>query len=263
MNFLSANGIRLAYQIDGPDNAPTLVLVNSLGTNLRMWEPQIAPLSRALRVVRYDCRGHGASEVPAGEYTIEQFGYDLLALLDALQIERAHVCGLSLGGQVALWLAARHPGRVARAVFADTAARVGTTESWTTRLGLVRAGGMEAIRDMVLARFLSEGFRQHHPEVTRQISEMIAATSPEGYSGACTALRDADLRETLADIHAPALIIVGELDEATPPAQAQELHAAIRGSELMILREAAHLSNVEQPEAFNQVLLAFLAPAGQ
>src|SRR5690349_24697372 len=126
MNTLVANGIRLAYQIDGPEDAPVLVLVNSLGTNLHMWEPQMAQFSRALRVVRYDCRGHGASEAPVEAYTMEQLGRDLLGLLDVLQIERANICGLSLGGVVALWLAANAPERVARAVLADTAARIGT-----------------------------------------------------------------------------------------------------------------------------------------
>ena len=259
MNFLAANGIRLAYQIDGPTDAPVLVLVNSLGTNLRMWEPQIPLFSRALRVVRYDCRGHGASEAPPGEYTIEQFGHDLLALLDALQIRQAHVCGLSLGGMVALWLASRYPDRVARAVFADTAARIGTRDSWTTRIELVKAGGMAAIYDMVLARFLSEGFRRKYPEAALQIGAMLQSTPPEGYRGACAALRDANLRDDLAAIHAPALIVVGELDEATPPAQAEELHTGIKGSKLVVLREAAHLSNVEQPEAFIQAVQTFLA----
>lgn len=261
MNFLTANGIRLAYQIDGPADAPVLVLVNSLGTNLYMWEPQMARLSRTLRVVRYDCRGHGASEAPLEAYTIEQLGRDLLGLLDALQIERAHLCGLSLGGMVALWLAANAPERVARAVLADTAAHIGTAESWTTRIALVSAGGMGAIGEMVLARFLSAPFRRHHPEVALQIREMIEATNPQGYIGACAALRDADLRATLPAIRVPSLIIVGEEDEATPPAQAQELRRAISESELMMLREAAHLSNVEQPEAFSSAVLAFLARA--
>jgi pimeloyl-ACP methyl ester carboxylesterase len=143
MKFITANGIRLAYQIDGPMDAPVLVLVNSLGTNLHMWEPQMAAFSRTLRVVRYDCRGHGASEAPPGQYTIEQFGHDLVALLDALQIEQAHVCGLSLGGMAALCLAASHPERVTRVVFADTAARIGTLESWTTRIDVVRVGGIQ------------------------------------------------------------------------------------------------------------------------
>ncbi len=259
MNFLTANGIRLAYQIDGPEDAPVLVLVNSLGTNLHMWEPQMARFSGALRVVRYDCRGHGASEAPAGAYTIEQLGRDLLGLLDALQIEQARICGLSLGGMVALWMAANAPERVDRVVLADTAARIGTTESWTTRMALVSTGGMDAIGEMVLARFLSERFCQGHPEVALQIRDMLETTNPQGYIGACAALRDADLRAILPAIHAPALIIVGEEDEATPPAQAQDLHSAIRGSKLITLHEAAHLSNVEQPEAFSNAVLAFLS----
>lgn len=261
MNFLVANGIRLAYQIDGPEDAPVLVLVNSLGTNLHMWEPQMARFSRALRVVRYDCRGHGASEAPIGAYTIEQLGCDLLGLLDGLQIGRAHICGLSLGGMVALWLAANAPERVDRAVFADTAARIGTAESWSTRIALVNVGGMGAIGEMVLARFLSERFRRQHPEVALQIRDMIEATNPQGYIGACAALRDADLHAILPAIHIPSLIIVGKEDEATPPAQAQDLHSTLRRSELVMLREAAHLSNVEQPEAFSSEVLAFLSLA--
>jgi 3-oxoadipate enol-lactonase len=259
MNFLTANGIRLAYQIDGPEDAPVLVLVNSLGTNLHMWEPQMAWFSRALRVVRYDCRGHGASEAPAGAYTVEQLGRDLLGLLDALQIERAHICGLSLGGMVALWLAATALERVDRVVLADSAARIGTAESWTTRMALVSAGGMGAIGETVLARFLSERFRRQHPEVALQMRDMVEATDPQGYIGACAALRDADLRAILPAIHVPSLIIVGDEDEATPPSQAQDLHSAIRGCKLVMLHEAAHLSNVEQPEAFSNAVLAFLS----
>ena len=258
MNVVVSGGVRLAYRVDGPDDAPTIVLVNSLGTDLRMWDPQIGLLSRSLRVVRYDCRGHGASDVPPGPYTIEQLGLDLLTLLDTLQIDRAHICGLSLGGVIALWFSAKYPNRVASALFANTAARIGTEESWNTRIEAVRTGGMGAILDMVLARFLSEGFRQRHLEVTRLIGEMIKATNPKGYIGACAALRDADLRDILATIHVPSLILAGELDEATPPSQARELHAAITGSELVVLPEAAHLSNVEQPEEFSKHVLTFL-----
>ena len=261
MNFLAANGIRLAYRIDGPEDAPVLVLVNSLGTNLQMWEPQMAQFRRALRVVRYDCRGHGASDAPVEAYTLEQLGRDLLGLLDALQIERAHICGLSLGGMVALWLAANAPERVDRAVFANTAARIGAAEGWTTRIALVSAGGMSAVGEMVLARFLSERFRRQHPEVALQIQDMLEATNPQGYIGACAALRDADLRATLPAIYVPSLIIVGEEDQATPPAQAQELHSTIKRSKLVMLREAAHLSNVEQSEAFSIAVLAFLSLA--
>ena len=258
MNFFVADGVRLAYRVDGPDDAPTVVLVNSLGTDLRMWDPQVALLSQSLCVVRYDCRGHGASAVPPGPYTIEQLGLDFLALLDTLQIERAHICGLSLGGLVALWAAAQYPERVIRAVFANTAARIGTEELWNARIDAVRMGGMAAVLDAVVSRFLSEGFRQLHPKTVRQIGEMIEATSPIGYTGACAALRDTDLREMIPAIHTPSLILAGALDESTPPSQARELHTAIVGSELVILQEAAHLSNVEQPEVFSKYVLGFL-----
>jgi 3-oxoadipate enol-lactonase len=162
---------------------------------------------------------------------------------------------------VGLWLAANAPVRVSRAVFANTAARIGTAESWTARMELVSAGGMGAIGEMVLARFLSERFRLQYPEEAIQIRDMLEATHPQGYIGACAALRDADLRAALPAIHAQSLIIVGEEDEATPPAQAQELHNAMSRSELVMLREAAHLSNVEQPEAFSSAVLAFLSHA--
>lgn len=258
MNVFVSDGVRLAYRVDGPSNAPTLVMVNSLGTDLHMWDPQVALLGHALRIVRYDCRGHGASDVPSDPYTIEQLGRDLLALLDTLQIEQAHICGLSLGGIVALWFAVNHPNRVARAVFANTAARIGTTESWNTRIDAVRTGGMAAIRDTVLARFLSEGFRQRHPETAQQIGEMIETTHPMGYIGACVALRDADLRANVSAIRVPSLIVAGALDESTPPAQSRELHAAIAGSQLVVFPDVAHLSNVERPGEFSEYVLTFL-----
>jgi 3-oxoadipate enol-lactonase len=259
MIFFVSDKLRLAYQVDGPDNAPTVVFVNSLGTDLRMWDPQIALLGDKLRIVRYDCRGHGASDVTSELYTIEELGLDLLKLLDTLQIERTHICGLSLGGMIALWFAATFPDRITSAIFANTAARIGTEETWNARIDTVRRGGMGAIRDAVLARFLSEGFRQRNPQVARHIGEMIEATNPIGYIGACAALRDADLREMVPTIHVPSLIVAGELDESTPPAQVRELHTAITGSELVEFKEVAHLSNVEKPEDFSQQMLAFLA----
>ncbi len=182
MNFFVADGVRLAYRIDGPDHAPTIVMLNSLGTDLRMWDPQVALLSHTLRIVRYDCRGHGSSDVPAGPYTLERLGLDLLALFDRLGIEQAYICGLSLGGMVALWFAASYPDRVVRAVFANTAARIGTQESWNARIEAVRTGGMRAVRDMALARFLSEGFRRKHPEVVRNLGDENCTPPSAGVS---------------------------------------------------------------------------------
>ncbi len=257
-NSFVVDGVRLAYRIDGPDSAPTMVMANSLGTNLHMWDPQVALLSHQLRIVRYDSRGHGSSEVSPGPYTIERLSLDLLALLDELKIEQAYICGLSLGGIVALWIAIHHPERLMRAVFANTAARIGSLEIWDARIDAVRTGGMGAIRDATLARFLSQDFRRMHPDVVQQFSAMLEATDPDGYIGACAALREADLREMLTSIHVPSLIIAGELDESTPPSQARELHAAITGSKLIEFGRSAHLSNTEQPEAFSNAVLDFL-----
>lgn len=257
MNFFVANDVRIAYRFDGPEDAPTLVLVNSLGTNLHMWDSQIAPLSQHFRVLRYDFRGHGASSVPAEPSTIAQFGLELLSLLDTLKIEHVHICGLSLGGIIALYVVSRYPERVNRAVFANTATRIGSVATWDARIDAVQKGGMAAIQDAVLARFLSAGFRQQHPEISQKIRAMVETTSPSGYVGACAALRDADLRATLGSIHTPSLIIGSELDESTPPSQAEELHTSISASQLVIFPQTAHLSNVEQPEAFSNHVLRF------
>ncbi len=211
MRYLQLDdGVRLAYRVDGPETAPALVLLNSLGSDLRMWDQQVDVLAANVRVVRYDIRGHGHSSVPGAPATIEQLGHDVLALLDQLRIERAMLCGISLGGLTALWLAAIHPERVERAVFANTAARIGSVESWSARIDAVRRGGMQAVREVVLARFLSAPFRAQHADVTRRVGDMLVATDPAGYAAVCAALRDADLRAVLPLIGAPSLILVGD-----------------------------------------------------
>lgn len=256
--MVAPDGARLHYRDEGPREAPAIVFSNSLGTDLRMWQPQARALAGDFRVVRYDTRGHGRSDAPPGPYTLDQLGGDLLALLDALGIAHAHVCGLSLGGMTALWLAAHHPGRVERAVFANTAARIGSDESWAARIALVRAvGGMAAVRDVALPRFFSAAFRMRHPDLAQRIGAMVESTPPRGYIGCCEALRDADLHAVIGRIAAPSLVIGGALDESTPPAQARELHAAIPGSELIIFPDTAHLSNLEQADAFTARLRVF------
>jgi 3-oxoadipate enol-lactonase len=217
-----------------------------------MWDAQVFDLAESFRMVRYDSRGHGRSDAPPGPYTLERLALDALSVLDAIDVERAHGCGLSLGGMVALWLAIHRPERIARAVFANTAARIGTVENWTARIEAVEAGGMLAIRDSVLVRLLSATFRKRQPRVTAQVAEMLMETPPHGYIGCCAALRDADLRHLASTVLAPSLVIGGELDEATPPAQAEDLHAAIVPSELMVIPGVAHLSNIEWPDLFNR-----------
>lgn len=240
-----------------------LLFVNSLGTDLRMWNPQVGALEDSFRVVRYDSRGHGRSDAPPGPFTLERLALDALSVLDALDVERANVCGLSLGGMTALWLAIYRLSRVRRVVLANTAARIGTVESWNARIEAVESGGMAAIREGVLARFLSAGFRERDPEWTRAVDEMLMGTPAHGYLGCCAALRDADLRHLASTVETPSLVIGGELDEATPPAQAEDLHAAIVPSELMVIPGVAHLSNVEAPDLFNRRLTDFLTRENQ
>lgn len=255
------DGTRITYRLDGPADGPVLLFINSLGTDLGMWNPQVEALGSRVRMVRYDSRGHGLSDAPPGPYTVERLALDALMLLDALDIERANLCGLSLGGLVALWLAIHKPARVGRTVFANTAARIGSDETWRSRIQAVQSGGMAAIRDAVLARFLSADFREQHPDVTESVGRMLLATPPEGYVGCCAALRDADLRNLVSTVDAPSLVIGGELDEATPPAQAEDLHAGIVPSQLMVIPRVAHLSNLEAPELFSRRVLEHLTGA--
>ena len=252
------DGLNIAYRVDGNDTKDAVVLINSLGTDLRLWEPQMDELTRHFRVIRYDCRGHGESDVPPIPATIDRIGADLIALLDCLHLDRAHLCGLSLGGITALWAAAYHRERVGRVVFANTSARFGTTESWDERMRAVRAGGMTAISETVVGRFLGAPFRAAHPDVARRILDMVESTPAEGYLAVCAALRDADLRDVVSRIRAPALVLAGELDQSAPLRQCEELHAAIADAKLVVLPGAAHLTNVEQADEFTRIVTTFL-----
>ena len=247
----------IAYRVDGPSDSPALVFSNSLGTDHRLWDRQMPTVQDRFRVVRYDACGHGASDLLRGRVTIERLAQDLLALLDHLGVDRAVVCGCSLGGVIALWLAVHRPGRLTGVVLANTGAKVGTDESWNARIAAVRAGGTAAVRDQVAGRFLTPEFRARDPETTSLIGRMFDATNPDGYIAACEALRESDLRADSARVRVPVLIIGSERDQSTPPALSHELHASIQGSELVMIPDAAHLSNVEQPVVFNAALLRF------
>ena len=261
LDHATIGGVRIAYRVEGNPDGEPIVFVNSLGTDMRMWDAQTDALGRDFLVIRYDCRGHGASEVAGDSATLDQLGGDLVGLLDHLGIASAHLCGLSLGGITSLWVAVHHPGRIMRAVFANTAARHGTREGWDARIAAVRDGGMAAVRDVVVGRFLGPAFRAERPEVERWVGEMVVATPRMGYIAACTALRDADLSDVVGGIEVPALIVAGELDESAPPSLSEELHRAIRGSELVVLPGAAHLSSVERPHALSRIITRFLGAA--
>ncbi|MGI8650940.1 MAG: 3-oxoadipate enol-lactonase [Rubrobacter sp.] len=254
---------KLNYALDGPEDAPVIVFINSLGTTYRMWEPQMPALDSGngkFRVLRYDQRGHGASEVPDGPYSIAELGGDLLALLDRLGIGKASVCGLSLGGMVAMWVASEAPERVERLALCCTSALLGPKETWEDRARIARSEGVAALTPTVIERWYTPAMKEKDPKALQETAEMLDGTPGEGYAGCCEAIRDMDLRERLPRITAPTLVISGLDDPATPPEMLKEIHAAVPDSTLTVIPEAAHLANLEQPDIFNEALLSHLAP---
>jgi 3-oxoadipate enol-lactonase len=257
MPSLEANGININYRIDGADDAPPLVLSNSLGTNLHMWDNQVPELAKRFRVIRYDTRGHGQTDAPQGPYTFAQLGEDAIALLDALKLPRARFCGLSMGGMIGMWLARHVPSRIERLVLCNTAAKFGMPEIWNQRITTVRAAGMKAITGSVIERWFTKNFRETSPQDIDPIVEMLHTTKADGYAGNCAAIRDVDQRWPISSITAPTLVIGGRHDPATPYEAAELIASRIPGAKLVGL-DAAHLSNIEQPEAFSRALNDFL-----
>jgi 3-oxoadipate enol-lactonase len=258
MPFVQAEGARIFHRLEGPKDAPVLVLSNSLGTNLEMWEPQRAAFAGRFRTLRYDSRGHGQSQAPPGPYTIELLGRDVLALLDGLGIERASFCGLSKGGMVGQWLGAHAGHRLDRLILAHTSACTGSPEVWDQRIATVRAEGMAAIVPAVIDRWFTKGFQEREPEAVARIAAMLGATEPEGYVACCAAVRDMDQRDALPGIDVPTLVIVGRHDQATPPDHGALIAERVPGAKLVEL-DAAHLGNIEAAEAFTRAALGFLA----
>lgn len=262
MPFIRTGDIVAHYELVGPRGAPLVLFANSLGTNFHVFDPQAAHLGTRYRILRYDMRGHGLSDCPlagAAGYRMDQLGADALALLDALGESRAAFCGLSIGGMVGQVVAARAPERISALVLLDTAARIGPPELWDGRVAAIRRGGVAAIAAGVLARWFTPGFAAAHPETVRGVKNMLERTPADGYIGCGLAIRDADLAGEDARIACPTLVVVGAHDQATPPASAQALAAAIAGARVELLAAAAHISSLEQPEALNRLLDGFLA----
>jgi 3-oxoadipate enol-lactonase len=245
-------------RIDGPDNAPVLVLSNSLSSDMTMWDEQVPQWSQRYRVVRYDSRGHGRSAAPPGPYTMVQLAADAVALLDQLGIPRAHFCGLSMGGMVGMWLLTHAPDRIDRAVLANTSAHMGPPDLWNGRIALAREGGMEATVEPTVRRWFPEAFHARAPETIERMRRMIRGTPLAGYIGCCEAIRDMDQRESIRAIRNPTLVIIGANDPATTPEAGRAIQSAIPGAALAVL-DAAHISCVEQPEAFTRTVEAFLS----
>jgi 3-oxoadipate enol-lactonase len=257
MPFVDVGELRTHYALTG-DQAPVLVFSNSLGTDLSMWDPQMAELQRRFRILRYDTRGHGQSSVTPGDYTIEQLGRDVLALLDSLGLDRVHFCGLSMGGMIGMRLAIHAPSRLHRLVLCNTAARIGTKDTWNARIATVRKDGMKAVAAAVIERWFTPEFRTSSAEKVARAQQMLENSTPAGYAACCAAIRDMDQRETVAQIKAPTLVIYGGKDAVTPAADSHFLAERISGAAEVEL-SAAHLSNVEQADAFTEAVSRFLS----
>jgi len=255
------NGIETRYEIHGREGAEWLVFSHSLACSARMWEPQIAAFRDRYRILAYDTRGHGASDAPPGPYTLELLADDLAALLEHLDIRNAHFCGLSMGGMIGQTFALRHPGRLRTLVLADTTSRYPPEAAvlWAERIRTAETQGMAALAQPTLERWFTRAFRERHPEVVERVRALILATPVAGYVGCCHAIPKIDLTARLKEIRCPALVIVGAEDPGTPPAMAREIHDNLPGSEYVEIPGAAHLANLEQPQAFDRALGDFLA----
>jgi len=261
MPFAQLADVRLHYEIEGDAQRPVLMLCNSLGTTFEMWAPQLPALLAHFRVLRYDTRGHGQSQVTPGEYSIAQLGADAVALLDHLGIGRVSFCGLSMGGMTGMWLAANRPERIDRLVLANTGAKVGDPSTWAARFEAVRAGGMAAITPSVLDRWFTARYQRVSPDEVDKVRAMLLATSPDGYIANGAAVRDMDQRGILASVGAPTLVIGGTHDGSTPPELGRAVAQAIEGARYVEL-DAAHLSNWEQAGAFTATVLSFVLDGG-
>jgi 3-oxoadipate enol-lactonase len=246
------------HVVAGPTDAPPLVLSSSLGTTLAMWDVQLEALAERFRVIRYDRRGHGVSPVPPGPYTVADLGGDVLDLLDALEVERASFCGLSIGGAVGMWLALEAPQRVDRIALCCTLPVFPPPEQWRERAALVRAEGVSAVTEAALGRWFTSSFHTDRPEIVEDFRRMLLDTPAEGYAACCEALGVLDLRPRLAEIAAPTLVVTGEHDPVAPPAAGDALAAAITDARHVTIADAAHIANAQQPEAFTAALLAHL-----
>jgi 3-oxoadipate enol-lactonase/4-carboxymuconolactone decarboxylase len=260
MPFALSDGARIFYRLEGAAEKPLLVLAHSLGVDHGLWDPQMAALLRYFQVLRVDLRGHGASDSPAGDYTIEQLGRDVIAAVDSTARERFAYCGLSLGGMIGQRLGANVPERITHLVLANTSPRVGAPELFEARRKAVLEGGMIAVESAVMKRFFSgRVLASANPQVATSRTALLAA-NPIGYAGCCAAVRDMDQRPLLSSIRVPTLVIGGSLDAATPwEGHGDLLASAIPGARSVVL-EAAHLSNVELPSAFTNTLFDFLLP---
>lgn len=257
MPMIDADGCPIHVEIAGPETAPVLMLSNSLGTDIRMWEPQVAAFTRHFRLIRYDRRGHGQSGAPNGPYTMERLGRDVLAVLDALGVKTINWCGLSMGGMVGQWLGANAPERIDKLILTNTNYYYADKQPWYDRIKFAREKGLGAMAQPMMERWFTKGFRERSPQTIAWMIEMFTATPLEGFIGCAEAVRDMDHRDILGRIKAPTLVMAGANDTATPVAGHQYICDHIPGAKMKVI-EAPHIANVEAPQAYSEAVLDFV-----
>jgi 3-oxoadipate enol-lactonase len=258
MPFVRVDDVQLHYRIDGNPARPCVVLSNSLGTDLSMWDVQATALARDFHVLRYDTRGHGQSGLGSASVTLERLGRDVVGLLDALAIPRAHFCGISMGGLTGQWLGIHRPQRIGGLVLANTAARVGTADGWNARAAQVRADGMDGVADGAAGRWFTPAFIERERPLVERMIARLREQDPEGYAACCAALADADLRADAGMLRVPVLVIAGEYDPVTTMDDGLWLSRTMPDAELAVI-PASHISNIEAAPAFTALLERFLA----
>lgn len=259
---IRAGDVALQVRVDGRDG-PWVILAHALGANLSLWDDTATHLASRYRVLRFDLRGHGGSDAPVGAYTMTRLADDVVALMDALDIGQAHFCGVSVGGMVAQTLGVRHAERLLSLTLVDTIHHtpMEAHPMWANRIGQAEAHGMAGMVASTMERWLTQPFRDAHPDVVEKISQMLASTPVQGYVGVAQAIIAFDLADAIARIHCPTLVVVGANDEGSPVSMAQSIAEKIHGAKLEVLPDAAHLSFVEQPERFHAIFDAFLGHA--
>jgi len=256
-SFVTPQQITLNYQTFGDPKHPALLFSNSLGTNLSMWQPQIEFFQKDFFVIAYDTRGHGASSTATQPFGCAELAQDVIDLLDHLNIQTAYFCGISMGGLTGQWLARYFPERFKKVVVCNTAAKIGQAQAWQERAALVRTQSLQPIAATAASRWFTEDFIEKNSALIKTLSENLAAGSAEGYAQCCEALAHTDLRDEIANIHIPVLIIAGSADPVTTVADGQFMQQQIHGATLAEIA-ASHISNIEQPEHFNQLLKGFI-----
>jgi len=259
MSFASIGGVTLHYRLTGSPDGPPLVLINSLGTDLRIWDEVVARLADRYRILCYDKRGHGLSDAPAGPYGLDDHVADLAGLLAHCGARRAAVCGISIGGMVAMRLATRHPGKVDGLILCDTGPTIGTPQMWNDRIARVRDEGLPALADELASRWVSPAYREQQPAAFAGWRNMLERCSSEGYVASCATVRDADLSAELPSIAAPTLVVVGANDLTTPPEVARRLADAIPHARLKELRDTGHVPAIEQPAGLAELIREHLS----